>query len=317
MDHSGYRKLFSEFYVESSGESYASDFFMKAVRYGARQCIMDMLNYFDTEDDLETDCDIENMTYILADICDHIPSLMKILSHHNPSCGYDWTDVLTKLAKLYPFLENRNDFYRNVILFSVVMNKLDIALKILEMIKSVSNEIVKWLVLGIFIWNKSGFFNTMRKILKKVYFKIDSVEVARLCISGVKINGNEQLFNEFLNAFPCNFQFCVDLNTILHVCEVQNFSNTTLLHLIQRPEGKFMFTLVDDKGRTPVQCMTVYKKVRPVDVASSYRHCVHDIDWRDDTLVLYSPVKNVHVIDVVWRDDTLVARNVVKHCMYL
>lgn len=317
MDHSGYIKLFSEFYAESSGESYAFDFFMKAVRYGARQCIMDMLNYFDTEDDLDTDYDIENMRYILADVCDHIPSLMEILSHHNPSCGYDWTDVLTKLAKLYPCLENRNNFYRNVILFSIISNKLDIALKILEMIELVSNKIVKWLVLGIFIWNKTGFLNTMCKILKDVHFQIDSVEAARLCISCVECNGNEKLLNEFLNAFTCNFQVGVGLKTILHVCEAQNFSDAILLNLIQRPEGKIMFSLVDDKGRTPVQCRAVYKKVRPVDVASSNHHCVRDIDWRDDTLVMYSPIKKVHVIDIVWRDDTLVARSVVKHCMYL
>lgn len=131
---------------------------------------MDMFNYFDIEDDLDIDYDIENMRYILVDVCDYIFFLMEILFYYNLFCGYDWIDVLIKLVKFYFCLENRNNFYCNVILFFIILNKLDIVLKILEMIELVLNKIVKWLVFGIFIWNKIGFLNIMCKILKDVYF---------------------------------------------------------------------------------------------------------------------------------------------------
>lgn len=72
-----------------------------------------------------------------------------------------------------------------------------------------------------------------------------------------------------------------------------------------------MFTSVDEEGMTPVQCRAAYKKIRrKVGIKGSTDfYCIHDIDWRDDTLVVYSSFKDLHVHyvhDVVWRDDTLV-----------
>lgn len=34
--------------------------------------------------------------------------------------------------------------------------------------------------------------------------------------------------------------------------------------------------------------------------------CIRDIDWKDDTLVVSSSFKDLHVYDVAWMDDTLV-----------
>lgn len=112
----------------------------------------------------------------------------------------------------------------------------------------------------------------------------------------------------FLNETPCNFYIHFDGLTILHVCEKRKFSDSTLLRLLKRPEGMFMFTSVDKKGMTPVQCRAAYKKIRRDVGIKSLKdfYCIRDVDWRDDTLVVYSPFKDIHVHYVDWRGDTLV-----------
>lgn len=111
-----------------------------------------------------------------------------------------------------------------------------------------------------------------------------------------------------LNEIPCNFYNHFNGRTILHVCEKRKFSDSTLLRLLKRPEGMFMFTSVDKEGMTPVQCRAAYKKIRRKGgiKGSTDFYCIRDIDWRDDTLVVYSSFKDLHVHYVDWRDDTLV-----------
>lgn len=112
-----------------------------------------------------------------------------------------------------------------------------------------------------------------------------------------------------------------------------------------------MFTSVDEEGRTPVQCRTAYLNVRRrvasqcassqtailspqvflgypqemkerIDVNHTWvtdvsqgaaDHCsIREIDWRDDTLVVSSSFKDLHVHDVAFRDDTIVLNTSLK-----
>lgn len=173
-----------------------------------------------------------------------------------------------------------------------------------------------------------------------------------LILECIQIFGKEEMFFNFLNEIPCNFYYHIRGRTILHVCEERNFSDSTLLRLLQRPEGMFMFTSVDEEGRTPVQCRGAYKKIRrkvasqgassqtavlspqfflgyprkmkeSIDVNHTWvtdvgqgaadHCCIREIDWRDDTLVVNSSFKkDLHVHDVAWRDDTLVLNTSLK-----
>lgn len=160
--------------------------------------------------------------------------------------------------------------------------------------------------------------------MKNVNFKMNSRKAAIMIIECVKCSGNEEMFNVFLNEFQCDFKNCTYLgNTILHACEAQNFSDSTLLRILQRPEGKSMFTSVDGCRRVPVQCRASYTKIRrldtvfpsgqsrklfyrcyskklnrilwvnrKVDTKASKSRNVHKIDWRDDSLVEYSSLRN-------------------------
>lgn len=66
--------------------------------------------------------------------------------------------------------------------------------------------------------------------------RLDSYESATLIIDLVQFSGNEDMFIAFLDKFECKFDFCtLDENTtILHVCETNNFSDSTLLRRGQR-----------------------------------------------------------------------------------
>lgn len=229
---------------------------MKAVTYGARQCITDILNYLDTEKDLETDCDKDNkiciVTEIFGDTC--ISFLYEILIHHDPSCGYDWTDVLTKLAALCPSLEKRNDFYRNVIELSVYTGTFDITFLFLEKIQTISEHQVFRLFTKTFQQNEIDSLNSLCKTLNNIHFIFDPVESARWIVQILNFVSNdfdnEDMCIYFLNEIPCNFNPSIYIygTTILHVCEKRNFSDSTLLRLVQRTEGRFMFTFLFSVG---------------------------------------------------------------------
>lgn len=83
---------------------------------------------------------------------------------------------------------------------------------------------------------------------------------------------------------------------------MENFSNSTLLRLLRKPEGGFLFKFENRNGKTPVQCRASYKNVRSVDVVSrgsSDCLCEVKIGWRDDTLVVKSSNKDRHEHDVI------------------
>lgn len=302
----GFEKLFLKLNVENSEVK----FFSKAFVNGARKCIMDMLDYFDTENDLETDCDKSSKTCMLTQIYIEPSYLIHILINHNPSCGNDMTDVLTKLTKICPSQEVRNTFCRTCIRMSMTFDKIDVGFVILKNIQSISFNEVERIFFRIFLRRREDLFDTLCREMKRVHFKLTDLQAAELLMKCVLFSHNEDMFNVFLNEFPCSLYYVTDQgNTILHVCEEIHFSDSTLLRLLRRSEGKFVFTFVNEEGRTPVQYRTAYTNVRrevnkPSRVSSD-RLYVCGIDWRDDTLLMKSSFKDHRVHNVIWCDDTL------------
>lgn len=309
MNDLGFEKLFLNLNLESSGVN----FLKKAFTYGARQCIMDMLNYLDTENDLETDCDKSSKTYMITQICKDSSYLLDTVFHHDPSCGNDWIKVLTKLAKLCPSQDDRNDFYRSCIQMSVCRHNIDTAFVFLKSIQSISYSEVKIIVLGILLSEREDLINTLCREMKRVYFKMNDLQSAELIMDCAFYN-NEDMFNAFLNEFPCSLYHNSERGrTILHLCEVKNFSSSTLLRVLRRSQGKNLFNFLNKAGRTPVQCRAAYRKVRrevnDTGRGSSDCLCVCEIDWRDDTLVVNSSFKDCLEHNVSWRDDTLILKS--------
>lgn len=294
---------------------------------------MEILDNLDADNDIETDCDQDKKTWKLPEICDDFSLLFdipvdtdiivqtaywdslfnsllcEILSHHDPSCGNDWTNVLTKLIELCPSQEIRNEFYMSIIENSIITRNFDFTYLYLERIQNIS-EIQVFMLIRQFWHSKIdlNLFHLLCRKVKNLPFKLNSVELASWIVTCINSFGNENMFLFFLNEIPLNFYNHFGRRTILHVCEHRKFSDSTLLRLLKRPEGMCMFTSVDEEKMTPVQCRAAYKKIRrDVGIKSSTDfYCIRDIDWRDDTLVVYSSPKDLHVHYVVWRDDTLV-----------
>lgn len=292
---------FKKSFVKSLREkSVCIQFFKFVINRGARQCIMEMLNFFDTEGkELMAEGEKQSMICELTNIMQ--VSLDKILSLHNPYCGEDWSDVLIKLSKMCQDPEARRVFLMDIILMSSInYAKLDIAYTFLEMIEPFSFCVVNKFIALIFLFNNEHLFRVLCKRMKKAQFQIDSWRAAELCICYTRFYRNEKMLNCFMSEFKCNFNcicFCFQDITILHACEIANFSDSTLLRLLLRPEGRFMLTSKDTFfGRTPVQCRAAYKTIRRLDRSGTPRYSsgclrVQDIDWRDDAIVIYSSFK--------------------------
>lgn len=309
MGRSGKMILFSKLYFESFFEDFGLIFFTEAFGCGARQCIIEVLNYLDTENDIETDCDKNDIIYLPTDICTSF--LCDIVVHHDPSCGNDWTGVLTKLAELCPCHEERERFYRDGIFYAAIFEKLDIVYVLLERIQSILYADVALIIPTIFKLNRIDLYDTLSRKIKSVNLNLTDLKSAELIMKCVHEGGNEIMFNMFLNEFSCSFYHVTDRgNTILHVCERKNFSDSTLLRLLRRSEGEFLFTFVNEEGKTPVQYRTAYKNVRRE--VSLDRLFAYDIDWRDDTLLWNSSFKDRPVHNVVWSDDTRIVDSTFK-----
>lgn len=148
--------------------------------------------------------------------------------------------------------------------------------------------------------------------MKSVNLNLTDLKSAKLIMKCVLGGGNENMFNLFLNEFSCSFYHVTEWgDTILHVCERENFSDSTLLRLLRRSEGEFVFTFVNKEGKTPVQYRTAYKNVRRE--VSLDRLFAYDIDWRDDTLLWNSSFKDRPVHNVVWNDDTRIVDSTFKN----
>lgn len=168
------------------------------------------------------------------------------------------------------------------------------------MIEPFSFYVVNEFMDHVFLFNNEHLFRVLCKRIKRDQIQIDSWRAAELCICYTRLYGNEKMSNCFMSEFQCDFnctsQWLKDI-TILHACEIVNFSDSTLLRLLLRPEGRFMLTSKDAFfGWTPVQFRAAYKKIRRLDKSGTPRQSsgylrVHDIDWRDDAIVVYSSFK--------------------------
>lgn len=289
---------FEKLFVESLHQKcFGIELFQFVINRGARQCIMEMLIFFDTEEkELMAEGEKQSLICELTNIMQ--VSLDKILPLHNPYCGEDWSDVLIKLSKMCQDPKARRVFLMNIILMSSINYvKLDIAYTFLEMIEPFSFCEVNEFMNLIFLFNNEHLVRVLCKRMRRAQFQIDSRRAAELCVCNTHLFKNEKMLNCFMSEFQCNFKctcYCFGNITILHACEIANFSDSTLLRLLLRPEGRFMLTSKDAfLGRTPVQCRTAYKKIRRLDRLGTPRHSsdcfrVQDIDWRDDAVVVYS-----------------------------
>lgn len=90
-------------------------------------------------------------------------------------------------------------------------------------------------------------------------FELHPKTAAEISISCVRSGKDEKMFLILLNQSHCDFTG-VDVNgeTILHACEKSDFSSSTLMKLLKRPEGSQMFTSENWEGKTPVQCRVSY-----------------------------------------------------------
>lgn len=182
---------------------------------------MDILDNLDADNDLETDCDKDKQTWTLIEIicydlpllvdvdndeCLHTlywdwdslfqPLLFEILSHHDPSCGNDWTNVLTKLTELCPSQEIRNDLYISILNFSFFYNKFDFAYLYLERIQNISEKQVFMLIYQ--SWRSKIDLNLFhllcRKVIKNLPFKLNSVELTGWMLTCIHRFDNENMF---------------------------------------------------------------------------------------------------------------------------
>lgn len=292
---------FEKPFVESLHQkSFSIELFNFVINRGCRQCLMEILNCFDTEEK-ELMAEGEKQSVICELTNKMQVSLDKILSLHNPYCGEDWSDVLIKLSKMCQDPEARRMFLMNIILMSSINHvKLDIAYTFLAMIEPFSFYVVNEFMDHVFLFNNEHLFRVLCKRIKRDQIQIDSWRAAELCICYTRLYGNEKMSNCFMSEFQCDFnctsQWLKDI-TILHACEIVNFSDSTLLRLLLRPEGRFMLTSKDAFfGWTPVQFRAAYKKIRRLEKSGTPRQSsgylrVHDIDWRDDAIVVYSSFK--------------------------
>lgn len=292
---------FKKSFVESlHQENLGIEFFKFLINRGCRKCIMEMLSLFDTDEkELVAEGKKQSMICELTNIMK--VSLNKILSLHDPYCGEDWSDVLIKSLKMCQDEEARHMFLTDIILMSSINHaKLDIAYTFLEMIEPFSSCVVSEFMNYIFLFNNEHLLRVLCKRMQRDQFQFDSRKAAEICICYTRLYGNEKMSNCFMSEFQCDFnctsQWLKDI-TILHACEIVNFSDSTLLRLLLRPEGRFMLTSKDAFfGWTPVQFRAAYKKIKRLDKSGTPRQSsgylrVHDIDWRDDAIVVYSSFK--------------------------
>lgn len=186
-------------------------------------------------------------------------------------------------------------FYLNVIGLSIEIGHLDIVLKFLGRIEILSLPIIEKLMYNSFLNNDRHLFNTMCRLMKNGIYHLDSYESATLIIDLVQFSGNEDMFIAFLDEFKSKFDFCTreENTTILHVCEAKIFSDSTLLRLFLRPEGRYMFNSEGMGEMAPVQCRESYQYPGHSDC-----NLLRDVDWRDNTLVVYSSFKYLQFCQV-------------------
>lgn len=307
MNDSKYKHSFlKSFYDESSGVK----LIMRALFSGAKQCLKIMLSYLDGNSDLAHDNDKLKVIRALIKNISSSDAILNMGNYYSSPCDNDWSDVFTKLTELCSCQKDitEYEFVNNIIFsaFIIGIPDIHIACKCLERVSSITLFSLRKWIFQFLNYNQDVLFRTLCTKMKSLHVHLDSKVATCIVISCVRIDTTENMFLKFLDEFQCNFNYTINGNTILHACEESNYSDSTLLSLIQRPEGSLMFNSVCDEGRTPVQCRAFYKTIRRRWVEQLHKvgnrgHSsggprIRDLDWKDDTLVIYSSLRYASVL---------------------
>ena len=232
--------------------------FSRACLEGSLQCAKALLDMCKEGRDLEVDGDSTN--FLEPRVLENLP-IDNILSHVAFTGETGWSEMLTRLDDLLHLSrEEKQTFYERIILESLDKRQSKIALKYLDKVKPLTSIFVEK-AMKLCVLNTNDFFYALcskmqcEKFVKKLYPKT----AANIGIDIVLWKKDEEMFLTFLNQIHCDFTD-VDINgeTILHACERSDFSSSTLMKLLKRPEGPQMFTSKNRQGRTPVQCRVSY-----------------------------------------------------------
>lgn len=301
MNDSNYKHSFlKSFYDESSGV----ELLMRTIFSGAKQCLKIMLSYLDVNNDLAHNDKLKVICAFIKKVKSS-NAILNMVSYCSSPWDNDWSDILAKLTELCSCQKaiTEYNFVDDIIFYAFIIGIPDtiIACKCLERVSSITlSSLRKW-IYQFLNYNQDVLFRTLCTKMKSLHVQLDSNVAACLVITCVRSITTENMFLQFLNEFQCNFNYTINGNTILHACEESNYSDSTLLSLLQRPEGRLMFNSVCDKGRTPVQCRACYKTIRRMNKVGNRGHSsggprVRDVDWKDDTLVIYSSLRFASVL---------------------
>ncbi|XP_061171152.1 uncharacterized protein LOC133180702 [Saccostrea echinata] len=258
IDNSEFRKLLMAHLLEEKIDNNGNSLYVASIS-GSRRCFLGMLDLLlSRDDDLETDGERQ---FVLSK--EKVGGLIfRILSQHDGAAGTDWREALTKLTELLPSEKDKQTVYILIIENSILFRKFDVAQEYLQLITSFTSDDVFYFMNTCIIVDGDEFFNVLSKKLKALKFVFNSNVLALLAIFNAR--HNENMVMKVLHEFndQCNYT-CTDIDgsTVLHACEENHFSDANLLFILQRPEGEFMFTSVNDKGLTPVQCRESYNSV--------------------------------------------------------
>lgn len=146
----------------------------------------------------------------------------------------------------------------DIIELSIIHGNFDFAYEYLDKIQNISENQVHMLIYE--FWHRKIYLSLFHLLCRKIrnnHFRYNSQILTDLILRCIQIFGREEMFLNFLNEIPCNFYYHIRGRTILHVCEERNFSDSTLLRLLQRPEGMFMMK----KGELPFSVGVPTKKL--------------------------------------------------------
>ncbi|XP_062570331.1 uncharacterized protein LOC134232394 [Saccostrea cucullata] len=296
INNSDFQKSFVAHILEKGHEN---NLLYTASKSGSKKCFLGMLDLLLPRDnDLETDGDSQ-AALSTSDVKTLIES---ILSHHDEAAGADWREALKKLTELLPSEDEKYTVYKFIAKISIRREKFDIALEYLQFIDSFTSEDVISLMISCIMFDGVEFFDELCKKLKEVNFVHFSDKVFAT-IAIINSEFNENMIMKFLREFSdqCDYKFTIngyhDGGTILHACEECNYSDANLLFILQRPEGEYMFTKVNNKRLTPVQCRRSYPEVRTFRSMENLLQYSHydtedqypDIGFSDDMQLFYKP----------------------------
>ncbi|XP_062611596.1 uncharacterized protein LOC134273420 [Saccostrea cucullata] len=291
-----FRKILVAHILEEDADS--TSFFHVASMSCSKRCFFGILDLLLSKDD-ELEIDRDKLDVFSRNTVFGL--IIGTLTHPYESTSIDLKEELIKLTELMTTENGKQLAYKYIVKISLSNEKFDIALEYLPLIHVVSftYEDVLSVLYTCINHGRDEFFNVFCKKIKGSNL-IDS-KMVNVLLALANIGQSENMVMKFLHEFNnlCDYNFTLRINgdTILHMFERHSISDVNMLFILQRPEGEFMFTKVNNKGLTPVQCRRSYPKLRtflsmenllqysPYDTEGQYP----DIGFSDDMQLLYQP----------------------------